>query len=139
VQVSGCVGSEQKVNESAEANDIQKVNEIPEQELPQAVKYRIKQKVTNGRQSRSEEIKQLSLTTPAVESQLVALNNKKKQQRSTSCVLRRAINGIDDYDTCLVKKMFGQFREVVKTDGDEEREEKRKDKLGLSCAKLRSS
>jgi hypothetical protein len=55
---------------------------------------------------------------------LVATNNK-KNQRSTSCVLRKASTGVDSYETDLVKKMFGQFREVVTTDGDEEKEEKR--------------
>ena len=90
------------------------------------MKYRMKQNVLIERQSRSAEIKQLSFTTPALWSQLVAPNNERKE-RSSSCVLRRASNGVDSYETCLVRKMFGQFREVVKTDGDEEKEEKRKE------------
>ena len=110
--------------------DSYQVKKRSEQDLPQGdkqtVKYRMKQNVSNEPQSRSAEIKQLSFTTPALGSQLAATNNKKKQ-RSTSCVLRTGSNGIDSYETCLVRKMFGQFREVVKTDGDGEKEEKRKE------------
>ena len=128
LQVS--TSSEQKMNGSAVVNDSQQVKKRPEQDLPQGdkqtVKYRMKQNVSNEHQSRSAEIKQLSFTTPALGSQLAATNNKKKQ-RSTSCILRRASTVVDSYESCLVRKMFGQFREVVKTDGDEEKEEKRKE------------
>ena len=82
--------------------------------------------MSNDRQSRSDEINQLSFLTPAIGSQLVTTNNKRKQ-RSSSCIGKRASTGVDSYETGLVRKMFGQFREVIKTDGNEEKEEKRKE------------
>ena len=130
LKVSECDGSEQKMNVPEVVNDIQQDNKIPKQELPQGhkqtVKYRMKQNMSNERQSRSAEIKQLSFTTPVVGSQLVAPTTKQKQ-RSSSCVLRRGSNVSVSYETGLVRKMFGQFREVVQTDGDEEKEEKQKE------------
>ena len=96
--------------------------------------------MSGGRQARSAEIKHLSLINPAVGSHLVA-PDKKMKQRSSSCAMRRSSNGVDSYETCLVRKMFGQFREVVKTDGDEEKEEKRKEiekiRLARYCNSLK--
>jgi hypothetical protein len=63
MKVSGCVSTENLLNCSGKVNDTQRVKQRPEHEPSQGekqtVKYRMKQNLSNGRQSRSAEIKQL--------------------------------------------------------------------------------
>ena len=83
--VFGWEGSEKQLNGFAKVNDSQRVKKRPEKELPQGekqtVEYRMKQNVSKEHQSRSAEIQQLSLTTPAVGSQLAAANKMKKTKK----------------------------------------------------------
>merc|ERR1712106_737034 len=98
-----------------------KQEELPQarfNEMAQPVKHRKKKREATVRQSRSTEIKLQPFKTPVDE----LLAGKMPKLRSSSCIQRikpESIHSNDSYETLLVRKMFGQFRESVKTEGDE--------------------